>query len=104
MVRSQGHEPQALADEIVARVAIAGASGHGERAFTIRLERWLGQQVTREGIHVTSVDAHATPPRRADGRDCGQVRAGDARQAPMARPRIVRCCCSRAMSSPNIRL
>jgi hypothetical protein len=78
-------------------------SSHGERAFTIRLERWLGQQVTREGVHVTSVDAS-----RALGRsrlhDCGQIGAGYARQTPIARLRMVRCCCSRAMSSPNIRL
>jgi len=39
MVGSQGDEPQTLADEIVSRVAIAGASSHGERALTIRLER-----------------------------------------------------------------
>lgn len=41
MVRSQGHEPEALSDEIVPRGPIARASSHGERALTIRVERWL---------------------------------------------------------------
>jgi hypothetical protein len=48
MVCSQGDEPKALPDEIVSRTAIAAASSHGETAFTIRLERWLGQQTTGE--------------------------------------------------------
>ncbi len=48
MVRSQGHEPEALADEIVPRATIARASSHGERPFTLRLEWWLGQQLTGE--------------------------------------------------------
>jgi hypothetical protein len=42
------HEPQALADEIVAGAAISRAGGLGERAFPIRIERRLGEQVTRE--------------------------------------------------------
>ena len=79
VVRSQRHEPQALADEGVARLAIARARGPRERAFAIRVEGWLGQQVTREGIHVTSVDAApiAAPERR--GRlwtDSGWGRSG----------------------------
>ena len=42
------HKPQALADELVAGGAISRAGGLGERAFPIRFERRLGQQVTRE--------------------------------------------------------
>lgn len=48
MERSQGHEPEALADEIVPRAPIARASSHGEHALTMRVERRLGQQVTGE--------------------------------------------------------
>ena len=48
MERSQGHEPKALADEIVPRDPIARASSGGEHALTMRVERWLGQQVTGE--------------------------------------------------------
>jgi hypothetical protein len=103
MVSAQGDEPEALADELVSSVAIARARSHGKSALTVWRERWLGQQVTRQGIHVTSVDASRTLG-RSRLHDCGQIGPGYARQAPIARLRMVRCCCSRAMSSPNIRL
>ena len=79
VVRTQRHESQALADEVVSRAAIARPSGVGECAFTIRLERRLGQQVTRKGFHWISVDA-ALINRRIFTRECGQVRAGDVAQ------------------------
>ena len=41
-------QPQALADELVAGTAIPRAGGLGERAFPIRMERRLGEQVTRK--------------------------------------------------------
>jgi hypothetical protein len=60
MVGPQSHEPEALTDEIVSRATIACSSSQGERKLTIPIERWLGQQATRQGIHVTSVDAPRT--------------------------------------------
>ena len=42
------HEPQALADEIVTGAAISRTGSLGERAFPIRFERRLGQQMTRK--------------------------------------------------------
>ena len=39
MVRPQGHEPKALADEVVARTSIARTGSYSERAFVIPLER-----------------------------------------------------------------
>ena len=48
VVRSQGHEPEALANEIVSRATITRASSHGERALPLRFERRLGQQLTGE--------------------------------------------------------
>ena len=68
---AEGHEPQALADELVAGAAVSRPGGLGERAFAIRVERRLGQQVTRKGIHMISVDA-ALLHRRDLWRDCGQ--------------------------------
>ena len=77
MVRSQGHEPEALADEILSRAAIARASSHCERAFTSRVKRGLGQQVTRQGIHLISVEVSSIQ-RVGLMRTCGQGQGGDA--------------------------
>jgi hypothetical protein len=48
VARAQRHESQALADEIVARVAITRPGSVRECTFTIRFKRRLGQEVTRE--------------------------------------------------------
>jgi hypothetical protein len=45
---AERHEPQALADQIVASAPVSRAGGLGERTFPIRFERRLGEQVTRE--------------------------------------------------------
>jgi hypothetical protein len=45
---TERHQPQALADEIVTGAAISRTGSLGERAFPIRFERRLGEQVTRE--------------------------------------------------------
>jgi len=79
VVRTQRHEPQALADQIVPRAAITRPGSKSERAFTFRLERRLGQQVTRQGFHWTRVDAALIRRRFFTGK-CGQVRAGDVAQ------------------------
>jgi len=45
---AERHEPQTLADELVAGAAISRAGSLSERALPIPFERRLGEQVTRE--------------------------------------------------------